>query len=114
MLLIHHTTLEKLRASHGDTWFDRLRVAPTSNPDDRGGLLGEDLSFCLRVRQSGNPVWVNTAIKTTHSKIHWIGESGYHEARILGAVSSAARALTEAGIEPTPEAIATTIRPAQG
>lgn len=30
--------------------------------------FGEDMSFCLRLVAQDTPMWVNTAVKTTHDK----------------------------------------------
>lgn len=74
-LLIHRSVLEKLRAEFGDHWFDQV-VAPA-------GLLGEDFSFCLRLRKIGAKVHVHTGVPTTHHKEVWLGE--YEYARAVGA-----------------------------
>lgn len=61
-ILIHRTTLEKVRADHGDHWFTPIEVpkGPT--------VFGEDLSFCLRLAACGIPIHVDTSVKTTHDK----------------------------------------------
>ena len=69
-LLIHRSVLEKLRADHGDHWFDQVRYQD-------GRLLSEDLSFCYRLGSAGVPVFVHTGVKTTHHKQVWIGELDY-------------------------------------
>jgi hypothetical protein len=70
-ILIHRTAVEKIRAEHGDTWFDRVRYTGD------GRLVGEDLAFCYRLRTVGLPVYVHTGIKTTHHKQVWIGADDY-------------------------------------
>ena len=69
-LLIHRTALEKIRAEHGDRWFDQVRYQD-------GRLLAEDLSFCARLGQAGFPIFVHTGIRTTHHKQIWIGAEDY-------------------------------------
>lgn len=61
----HRSVLEAMRAEYGDHWFDQL-VHPTPPPN--GTKFGEDLSFFVRVHGCGFPVFVNTAIKTSHDK----------------------------------------------
>jgi hypothetical protein len=70
-LLLHRGVLEKLRAEHGDTWFDQVRYGD-------GRLVSEDLSLCWRLNQAGIPVFVHTGVKTTHHKQVWIGPQDYH------------------------------------
>jgi hypothetical protein len=69
-LLIHRSVLEKLRAAHGDRWFDQSRYGD-------GQVVSEDLSFCARAGSAGFPVHVHTGIKTTHHKQVWISDLDY-------------------------------------
>lgn len=69
-LLIHRTAAEKIRAEHGDIWFDRVKY-----PDGR--WVSEDLSFCWRLSTLQIPIFVHTGVKTTHHKQIWIGEDDY-------------------------------------
>jgi hypothetical protein len=69
-LLIHRTAAEKLRAEHGDCWFD-----PTRYGDGR--RVSEDLSFCFRLGAAGIPVFVHTGVKTNHHKQVWISDLDY-------------------------------------
>lgn len=65
-LLIHRRVLEKMRAKHGDAWFD-----PITHPTGlKGGrrVFSEDLSFCVRVQGLDIPVHVDTKVKTCHEK----------------------------------------------
>lgn len=64
-LLIRREVLAKV----GPGWFDRL--------EHDGDLLGEDLSFCHRLRELDIPVHVHTGIRTTHYKSIWVGEEQY-------------------------------------
>lgn len=69
-LLIHRTAAAKLRAEHGDSWFD-----PVKYPDGR--WVSEDLSFCWRLSRLEIPVFVHTGVKTTHHKQMWVSELDY-------------------------------------
>ncbi len=65
-LLVHRSVAEAMRAKWGDTWFDQMLT-------DRG-LIGEDVSFCLRAGELGFPIHVHTGIKTNHLKHTWMSE----------------------------------------
>ncbi|MFI1030737.1 hypothetical protein [Streptomyces sp. NPDC020951] len=69
-LLIHRSAAEKIRAEHGDTWWD-----PVKYPDGR--WVSEDLSFSWRLSTLGIPLFVHTGVKTTHHKSIWIGADDY-------------------------------------
>jgi hypothetical protein len=69
-LLIHRGVLEKLRADHGNRWFDQARYGD-------GQVVSEDLSFCARAGAAGFPIYVHTGIKTTHHKQVWISDLDY-------------------------------------
>jgi len=75
-ILIHRSVFEKVRAEHGDVWYERLY-----NPYV-GDFYSEDISFCLRAAGLGFPTHVHTGIRTTHLKHHWVSERDYWEARI--------------------------------
>lgn len=68
-LLIHRSALETIRAAgHGyPCWF---REIP-------GGRMayGEDLSFCLRARDAGLPIWAHTGASCGHVKTVVIGKA---------------------------------------
>jgi hypothetical protein len=91
-ILIHRSVFEAIRDQFGDTWYDQL-PAP-----DGVGLLGEDLSFCVKARRVQKSIFVHTGIHTTHRKPRWLGEADYihpddlaefeeaaHEGRLLAA-----------------------------
>ena len=82
-ILIHRGAAEKLRAEHGDTWFD-----PVKYPDGR--WVSEDLSFCWRLGRLGIPIYVHTGIRTTHAKTVWVGEREWLAHRTLTAAAQAA------------------------
>lgn len=69
-LLVHRTAVEKVRADHGDRWFDQVRY-------EDGRLLSEDLSFCYRLGAAGIRIFCHTGITTTHHKSVWIGVNDY-------------------------------------
>lgn len=69
-LLIHRSVLEKLRAEHGDRWWDQFY-------DGDGTMVGEDIAFCARLGNAGLPVHVHTGVKTTHHKEIWLAEADY-------------------------------------
>ncbi len=66
-LLIHREVLEKIMKDNDGQycWF-RERVA--GNRD-----IGEDLSFCMRVTESGFPIYVHTGIQVAHVKSALLG-----------------------------------------
>jgi cephalosporin hydroxylase len=69
-IVIHRTVLEKVRAEHGDHWYHQLA-------DEKGEVVGEDLSFCLRAGAMGIPMFVHTGVKTTHHKEMWLSEDDF-------------------------------------
>jgi cephalosporin hydroxylase len=69
-LMIHRTVLDKLRAEHGDHWFDQLY-------DRSGDIIGEDIAFCARALRAGVIPVVHTGVKTTHHKQVWLAEEDY-------------------------------------
>lgn len=73
-VLIHRSVLEKVRAEHGDHWYDQV-------VDGDGEVLGEDISFCLRADALGLPMFVDTGTPTTHHKHLWIGEEDFWQQR---------------------------------
>jgi hypothetical protein len=85
-LLIHRTVAEKVRAEHGDLWFDPVRYAD-------GRLVSEDLSFCYRLAGLQIPVHVHTGVRTTHAKQIWVGEQQFlaHQALTEAATAVAVR-----------------------
>lgn len=64
-LLIHRQVLVDIREQYGDHWFDRI---PHELPKPHGTLFSEDMSFCIRVAGVDVPLYVNTAVKTSHDK----------------------------------------------
>lgn len=65
-MLIHRAALETVHAKYGRAWFD-----PITHPTGLNGgprTFSEDLSFCVRLQACGIPLYVDTAVKTTHEK----------------------------------------------
>lgn len=75
-VIIHRSALEQIAAKF-DTWYDRVPNPSTSQ------FLGEDLSFCVRASALDIPIYVDTRVKTTHSKRVWIGEDDYIQYRVV-------------------------------
>jgi hypothetical protein len=74
-ILIHRSVFERIRTKFGDVWYDRL-------PNVHGeGLMGEDISFCIRTGAIGSPVFVHTGVKTSHLKNLWLQEKDFWEWR---------------------------------
>jgi GT2 family glycosyltransferase len=71
-VVIHRSVFEKVAAEHGPHWYDLL-----PDPGTEGGLLGEDLSFCVRAQMVGCPVHVHAGVKITHQKTIWLDERHY-------------------------------------
>lgn len=63
-VLIHRDALARIRAEHGDLWFDPIRKPKSPIP----ASFGEDMSFCLRALAVELPIHVHTGVKTTHDK----------------------------------------------
>ncbi len=69
-VLIHRSVLEQVREKWGPVWFDQVA-------DSRNSVIGEDLSFCLRLQALGVPIFVHTGVQTSHHKQVWITEEDY-------------------------------------
>lgn len=92
-VLIHRTVFERIRDEYEalqraagmrkdgdprwDQWYSRV-----TNPTT-GELVGEDLSFCLRLMRVEIPVHVHTGVQTTHRKNVWLQEQDYWRQRAL-------------------------------
>lgn len=71
-LLIHRSVLEDLERRYegrAHKWFAESEFGEKD--------YGEDVTFCLRVRQAGYPVHVHTGIKVGHMKMQVIDEETY-------------------------------------
>jgi len=71
-ILIHRSVLEKIRDEYGDVWYDLGR-----SPE--GGMISEDLSFCMRCGSLDIPIHVYTGVRTTHFKHLWLSEEDFWE-----------------------------------
>jgi len=69
-ILFHRSVLEKVRADHGDHWFDQMY-------NEDGQMVGEDFALCMRLGAAGIPIWVHSGIPTNHHKDVWISEDDY-------------------------------------
>lgn len=72
-LLIHRSVIERMysdpiTAGKGEP-FDRIMGAD--------GLMGEDISFCMRAGALDFPIWIHTGVRTTHHKEIWVGETDF-------------------------------------
>ena len=82
-ILIHRSVFEQVREMYVEqkpdwaNWYTR-----TINPRT-GDLIGEDLSFCLRMMQRGIPIHVDTSVQTTHAKRLWLAQEDYWRQRAL-------------------------------
>lgn len=67
-LLIHRSVLETIRGSYEAPfhWFDARAQF--------GKPWGEDIIFCARAMKHGYPIWVDTAVKTSHKKSIYLTE----------------------------------------
>lgn len=73
-ILIHRSVLLAILDKFGPVWYDRI---PNPTPGMDAKLIGEDLSFCMRVGAVGVPMFVHTGVPTTHHKSAWVGEMDY-------------------------------------
>src|SRR5258706_15141002 len=70
-ILIHRSVFERIKDAEGEVWYHRIRSPISQN------FFGEDLSFCLRLRKLGIPVYVHTGIQTSHAKTLWVSSRQY-------------------------------------
>ena len=76
-LLIHRSVLEAMREQNFN------RTFPWFQETELGGLpAGEDLTFCLRARQMGYPIHVDTRIKVGHHKSSLYTEALFDAQRV--------------------------------
>lgn len=68
-LLVHRRVFEKLDDASPSPWFDEMDLC--------GDRLGEDLTFCLRARLAGFPIYVHTGIEAGHVKPHSFGSADW-------------------------------------
>lgn len=79
-LLVHRDVLSTMQTKYGRLkngkrnrypWFVEGILAPD------GMAYGEDIAFCLRARELGIPIHVNTTVKVGHMKTHVLTEDMY-------------------------------------
>jgi glycosyltransferase involved in cell wall biosynthesis len=89
-LVVHRSAFEKVRAKHGDTWFD-----PMTHPvGDKGGprTFSEDLSFCIRLASVDVPIRVDTGVRTSHEKGGiYLTQDSYDRERAIASLGSEPR-----------------------
>ena len=77
--LTHRTVFEKYERAGPHRWFHRREVPPTSlHP---GGILGEDLSWCVWLRECGVPIVVDTSVVAGHVKPSTVSVRSYEMMR---------------------------------
>jgi GT2 family glycosyltransferase len=72
-LLVHRTVFENNREPEPLPWFARSL--------HNGHLVGEDITFCLRLRQNNVPIYVHTGVKTGHVKQFTWNQENYEANR---------------------------------
>ena len=70
-ILIHRSAFERVAERFGPIWYDRVPNAST------GQLIGEDLSFCMRLGALEIPVHVHAGVEASHHKGIWLTEETY-------------------------------------
>ncbi len=54
-------------------WFEFVE-----NPDkERGGVIGEDIGFCLKLKKAGYRIFVDTSVKTAHLTTFSVNENAH-------------------------------------
>lgn len=91
-VLIHRTVFEKIERD----WYTRI-------PGHDGKLLGEDISFCVRAGAAGFPIYVNTAVKTSHVKPQWVSEADHWRSYVAPPAADEASVVMVEGSEATLE-----------
>ena len=79
-ILSHRSVVEEIAADipTRGKWFDRIRGTD-------GDLLGEDVSYCVRVASYGHPLYVHTGVRTNHLKELWVTEDVFEAQQELAA-----------------------------
>ncbi len=61
-LLVHRSVFEAIKSEHPYRWFREDEWGPG------GPIVGEDIWFCLKAREVGYPIYVDTRIEVGHVK----------------------------------------------
>ena len=76
-LIVHRSVLEAIRRDRpidvGPEWC-WFHEGPYAGGE---GWIGEDLTFCNRIRAAGYPIHAHTGAVLPHHKAHWIAEAQY-------------------------------------
>jgi GT2 family glycosyltransferase len=72
-LLVHRTVFEQNRRDEPMPWFRQSII--------RDRLVGEDVTFCLELRQAAVPIYVHTGVKTGHVKQFTWNQENYETNR---------------------------------
>lgn len=93
-LLVHRTVLAAMRDKYPEPfpWFAESQL--------NGQPVGEDMTFCIRAKSLGYPVFVHTGIKTSHAKTCFIDEQMFQTG--LGGGRVAAEGYPPAGRSASP------------
>lgn len=77
-LLSHRSVIEQIAGDMEERgrWFDRIKGTD-------GELLGEDISYCVRVASYGHPLYVHTGVKTNHLKELWVTDEVFADQQEL-------------------------------
>lgn len=67
-LMVRRDAALAVREKYGDEWWSILR--PFS--DHPSMSLGEDLSFCWRLKECGIPILLDATVQTSHQKSVWV------------------------------------------
>lgn len=64
-LLVRRDAALAVRERYGDNWWTIVRF-------DDGRTLGEDFSFCWRLKECGIPILLDADVRTSHHKAVWV------------------------------------------
>jgi hypothetical protein len=78
-ILIHRRVFETMREKYVGPhhWF-RQPIVESQTDDPVRYMMGEDVAFCRMAADCGFPIYVDTAIKTSHRKLHYLTEESAH------------------------------------
>jgi hypothetical protein len=76
-LLVHRSVFEAIKSDHPYRWFREDEWTPG------GPVVGEDLWFCLKAREAGFPIFVDTRLESGHIKRFCITSAMSHVERLI-------------------------------